>query len=236
MSSSDEKCCTLLANKYNSALINNQTLFTDIINIFYKKELPGHNSYQIVVTDKTDEFIFRFHYQNVINVNDSNKKCDHTKNIIVNVNMTTPQANTANLFTIPREGVGNKEFIIFPMKNITIIQDPQEQTTELCATQLGLCIDQPHNLRDKIWASNPSLNSLETFKLILQMLCVVNIKITKDMYSHIKNPLNSYSMYRHIMIYDNYQGIINPYLYSIPITPAIKSTYSLTGIPLHQYP
>ena len=65
---------------------------------------------------------------------------------------------------------------------------------------------------------------------------MVNINITKDMHSYIKNPLNNYSLYRHIMINNNYHDIINPYLYSIATTPDMKNTYSLTGIPLHQYP
>ena len=223
-----------LAHKFNQALLNNETLFTDMVNIFHKTNLPGHNSYQIVVIDKADKFIFQYHYQNVLELFDSNIKPDRHK--IVNVNMASPQPNSGNVYTIPRECIGNNEYLIFSMNDL-IIQEQQQQLqpTDLSLTELALSINHPHKLTDKVWALNPRFTPIETFKLLLQMLSIVDINITEDMYTYVKQPLSNYSLYRHIMIYKKDQGKLNPYAYSLPF-PELKNTYTPTGIPLNGYP
>ena len=239
-------------------------MFTDIINIFDTIKLPGQNLYQIVVADKVDKFIFKHHFDYVIDLAD--RLSSRLK--IVNVNISSPKPDSANIYTIPREGINHKEYLMYSMNALIVHGQHSQQhllpthfygersgnliqqhllPTQLTLSEIGLCINQPINLNKLIWTVNNIFSPTETFKLLLQMLCMVDIKINgihinEDMYTYIKQPLSKYSLYRHIMIYntDNDQDYdnkfkLNPYPYSIPF-PYLKTTYTSTGIPLINYP
>ena len=59
-------------DQFEHDLLNNKTIFTDMINIFDITKLPNQNVFQILVKDKIDKFIFEHYFQNVLDLSDSN--------------------------------------------------------------------------------------------------------------------------------------------------------------------
>ena len=223
------------SDQFEHDLLNNQTIFTDMINIFDINRLPNQESYQILVNDKIDKFIFQHYFQNVLDLSDSNDLSNVHK--IVSVNALSPYPDSANIYTIPKEGI-SIEYIRGCLKDLMVYKNPSQEfplPTQLNLTEIGLCINEPLNLTKKLWTVNDLFTPIETIKLLLQMLSIVDINITEDMYTYIKQPLSDYSLYRHITIYDKDQDKLNPYSYSL-MAPDLETEYSPTGIPLNQYP
>ena len=138
---------------------------------------------------------------------------------------------------LPKEGI-SIEYIKGSLKDLMVHKNLSHEfalPTELNLTDIGLCINEPLNLTKKLWTVNALFTPIETIKLLLQMLNIVDINITEDMYFYIRHPLSDYSLYRHITCYDNDHNKLNPYSYSL-IVPDLESEYSPTGIPLTQYP
>lgn len=222
-------------DQFEQDLINNKTIFTDMINIFDINKLPNQNLYQILVRDKIDKFIFQHYFQNVIDLSDSNDLSNVHK--IVNVNALSQYPDTGNIYTIPKEGI-SIEYIKGSLKDLMVHKMHSKEfalPTELNLTEIMMCINEPLNLTKKLWTVNGLFTPIETIKLLLQMLSIVDINITEDMYTYIKQPLSDYSLYRHINIYDKDQEKLNPYTYSLVVRD-LKSEYSQTGIPLNHYP
>lgn len=222
-------------DQFEHDLLNNKTIFTDMINIFDITKLPNQNVFQILVKDKIDKFIFEHYFQNVLDLSDSNDVSN--VHYIVSVNASSPYPNSGNIYTIPKEGI-SIEHIKGTLKDLMVHKNPSHEfalPTELNLTDIGLCINEPLNLTKKLWTVNALFTPIETVKLLLQMLNIVDINITEDMYFYIRQPLSDYSLYRHITCYDKDHNKLNPYSYSL-IVPDLESEYSPTGIPLTQYP
>ena len=222
-------------DQFEHDLLNNKTIFTDMINIFDITKLPNQNVFQILVKDKIDKFIFEHYFQNVLDLSDSNDVSNVHK--IVSVNASSPYPNSGHIYTIPKEGI-SIEHIKGTLKDLMVHKNPSHEfalPTELNLTDIGLCINEPLNLTKKLWTVNALFTPIETIKLLLQMLNIVDINITEDMYFYIRQPLSDYSLYRHITCYDKDHNKLNPYSYSL-IALDLESEYSPTGIPLTQYP
>uniref|UniRef100_A0AAU8GC23 Uncharacterized protein n=1 Tax=Faxonius propinquus nudivirus TaxID=3139431 RepID=A0AAU8GC23_9VIRU len=180
-------------NKIIDLINNNETIFTDIFNIFKYDKIVKNTNYNIIIYNDNFKYIFSKFFVSLNNTN-----CIEQS---IYVNPTNYiNSKVAIILTKPKSSFDNS-MCLFPLHTLRIKSNINFYHTKILTyISLAQIIKQPKIVKNYIWSHNKYISNEFQFTIILQLLVLEDVKITQILYNAIIMHLKDYNLFRKINI------------------------------------
>ncbi len=198
-----------------------ESIFTDYFNVLVVSKMPDYMlKVNFVTFNSVDQSIFSKWF------NIGRDAAIRSNQLNVLVNPPTIQPGVACVFTQPRPNI-SKFLLAFDLNDINASSEPNLPVHMLMTLSLSPSRYNCDDYSCLFFGNNTMIDSANKLDILLQILAVVPVNITTELYENIKKSVGNYALYRRILIVNN-DNPLNPYIRD----PVVTCKYSRSGIKL----